>query len=76
MTINEWSQGKQLILFSKNLSVSWGGNFDAGNSLNLTVMAVVGQQALLHSDIIDFAILSTQRFWREQFYVRYYVTWK
>ena len=38
MTKSDWSWSvKQLILFSKNLSVSWGGNLEAGNSLNLTV---------------------------------------
>ena len=48
------------------------GNFEAENSLNLAVTAVVGQHiygnnTLLHSDIIhvDFAMLPTQRFRQE-----------
>ena len=41
----------------------------AGNSLNLAVTAVVGQHArvTVHSytpDVIDFALLPAQRFWR------------
>ena len=46
------------------------GNFKAGNSLNLAVTAVVGQHSrvTMHCfppDVIDFAMLPTQRFWRE-----------
>ena len=49
------------------------GNFEAGNSLNLAVTAVVGQHprvtvhcTLLPSDVIEIAaMLPTQRFWRE-----------
>ena len=47
---------------------------EAGNSLNLTVMAVVGRwstfvgniSGLLPSDVIDFEMLPAQRFWRER----------
>ena len=48
------------------------GNFEAGNSLNLAVTAVVAQQCtdnsalLLPSDVIQIAaMLPAQRFWRE-----------
>ena len=48
------------------------GNFEAGNSLNLAVTAVVAQQCtgnsalLLTSDVIQIAaMLPAQRFWRE-----------
>ena len=47
------------------------GKFEDGNSLNLTVTAVVGKyyfvgnSALLPSEVKDFATLPTQRFWRE-----------
>ena len=45
------------------------GNFDAGNSINLAVTAIVGQHSRgivqLPSDVIDFAMLPDQRFWRE-----------
>ena len=37
----------------------------AGNSLNLAVTAVAGNSALLPSDVIDFAVLPVNRFWRE-----------
>ena len=39
-----------------------------GNSLNLAVTEVISQHlrvTLLPSDIIDFAMLPTQRFWQE-----------
>ena len=44
------------------------GNFEAGNSLNLIVIVFVGQHswvnsALLPSDVINFAMLPTPRFW-------------
>ena len=42
-------------------------NFEAGNSLNLALTVVVGQRTLLPSDVIDFAMLLAQRFWRETF---------
>ena len=46
------------------------GNFEAGNSLNLAVTAVVRQhlQETVHcypADVIDFAMFPAQRFWRE-----------
>ena len=53
-------------LFSENLNVSRG--YIAGNSLNLAVTVVVGfvgNNALFPYDVIDFAILSAHRFWRE-----------
>ena len=50
------------------------GYFEAGSSLNLAVTAVRGSlrwafadsSALLPSDVIDFAMLPAQRFWREK----------
>ena len=50
-----------------------------GNSLNLPVTAVISQHSrvtLLPSDIKDFAMLTTQRFWQEtySFIVRCHVT--
>ena len=42
------------------------GNFEAENSLNLTLMAVFGQHSwvtVLPSHVIDFAMLPAQRFW-------------
>ena len=47
-----------------------GGNFEAGNSLNLAVIGgcrstFAGNSGLLPSDDIDFATLPAQRFWRE-----------
>ena len=46
------------------------GNFEAGNTLNLAVFAshrstFVGNSAQLPSDVIDFAMLPVQTFWRE-----------
>ena len=46
------------------------GNFEAGNSLNFVVVALVSQYLqvrvqVLPSDVIDFAMLATQGFWRE-----------
>ena len=46
------------------------GNFEAGNSLNFAVVALVSQYLqvrvqVLPSDVIDFAMLATQGFWRE-----------
>ena len=46
------------------------GNFEAGNTLNLAVFAsrrstFVGNSAQLPSDVIDFAMLPAQTFWRE-----------
>ena len=46
------------------------GKFEAGNSLNLAVNSgrrstLVGNSTLLPSDVIDFAVLPAQRFWRE-----------
>ena len=46
------------------------GKFEAGNSLNLAVnrgrwSTLVGNSTLLPSDVIDFAVLPAQRFWRE-----------
>ena len=52
--------GKQLILSPENLS-----RLEAGNSLNLAVTAVVGQHSLLLFEVMDFAMLPAQRFWRE-----------
>ena len=45
------------------------GNFEAGNSLNFAVVALVSQYLqvrvqVLPSDVIDFAMLATQGFWR------------
>ena len=52
-----------------------------GNSLNLAVTEVISQHlrvTLLPSDIIDFAMLPTQRFWQKNysFIVRTHVTLK
>ena len=52
-----------------------------GNSLNLAVTAVINQHlqvTLLSSDIIDFAMSPTQRFWQEtySFIIRTHVTSK
>ena len=45
------------------------GNFEAGNPFNLAITAVDGQHSrnngLLPSDVIDFAMLTARRFWRE-----------
>ena len=46
------------------------GNFEAGNSFNFAVVALVSQYLqvrvqVLPSDVIDFAMLATQGFWRE-----------
>ena len=46
------------------------GNFEAGNSLNFVVVALVSQYLqvrvqVLPSDVIDFAMLATQGFWQE-----------
>ena len=49
------------------------GNFEAGNSLNFAVTFVVAlvsqylqvRVQVLPSDVIDFAMLATQGFWRE-----------
>ena len=46
------------------------GNFEAGNSLKFAVVALVSQYLqvrvqVLPSDVIDFAMLVTQGFWRE-----------
>ena len=46
------------------------GNFEAGNSLNFAVVALVSQYLqvrvqVLPSDVIDFAMLATQGSWRE-----------
>ena len=46
------------------------GNFEAGNSLNFVVVALVSQYLqvrvqVLPSDVIDFAMLATQGFWWE-----------
>ena len=46
------------------------GNFEAGNSLNFAVVALVSQYLqvrvqVLPSDVIDFAMLATQGFWQE-----------
>ena len=70
-------QGRQLSLFPENFNASQGrpearealtfkgdiaSNFEAGNSLNLTVVAVVNQHwqvtvRCISSDVIDFAKL-------------------
>ena len=71
LTLNDWSQEKQLVLFSENINVSrretvsfeenkincfpkdqsvicfTAGNFEAGNSLNLALTALVGQHSRL-----------------------------
>ena len=48
------------------------GNFEAGNSLNLAIMAAIGQHSqvtlhclLLSPDVINCTVLSSQIFWRE-----------
>ena len=72
---------KQLILIPENLNISRGEaegnienffdllyswNFEAGNSFNFVVTAVVGHHSVLPSDVIDFfAMLPARRFWRE-----------
>ena len=70
-TLNDWSRGKQsnkINCFPRDQSLCdlWiAGNFEARNSLNLVLTAVVGQRTLLPSGVIDFATLPAQRFWRE-----------
>ena len=46
------------------------GNFEVGNSLKLAVnggcrSTFAGNSASLLSDVIDFAVLPAERFWRE-----------
>ena len=39
---------------------------ESGNSINLAVTVIIQEEhALLPSDVIDFAMLPAQRFWRE-----------
>ena len=50
------------------LHVYIAGNFEAENSLILTVTMIIGQHSqysALSSDITDLAMLLTQRFWWE-----------
>ena len=49
---------------SPNVICYIAGNFEAGNSLNLALTAVVGQSTLLPSDVRDFAMLPAE-IWRE-----------
>ena len=82
--LNDWSRGKQLILFPENLKtksiVSLGTSpqvicFIAHEKnffvYKFTKINLAGSQhfadnsALLPSDIIDFATLPSQRFWRK-----------
>ena len=61
------SQTKLTVSLATSLYVicDIAGNFEARNSLNLVLTAVVGQRTLLPSGVIDFATLPAQRFWRE-----------
>ena len=67
LTLNDWSRGKQLNLFSENLNVSRG--YIAGNSLNLAVTVVVGQHSwvTMHCSLWRHRLcnVAAHRFWRE-----------
>ena len=57
---NDWSRGKQLILFPENINVSWGETCYGGRRSTFA-----GNSASLPSDAQDFAMLLAQRFWWE-----------
>ena len=56
MNTNDWSLGKQLILFPENLNVSRGETCSGGRR-----SAFAGNSAPFSSDAIDFAMLLTHR---------------
>ena len=61
-TLNDYTRGKQLILFPENLCFqrrSWKFTKPSCNGGRWSTFA--GNSALLHSDFIDFAMLPAQR---------------
>ena len=72
------SQTKLTVSLATSLNVICyiAGNFEAGNSLNLALKAVVGQTTLLPSDVRDFAMLPAEILAGNSFIVRCHVTSK
>ena len=93
-TNNNWENDGVKKYIGKRAKIRWNkylvisifpeaGHFEEGNSLNLAVTAVVrhkiaGNSAQLPSDVLYFAMLPSQRFWREtvSFNIRCHVSSK